>query len=168
MSKRNLKNESLMRLASYFSVATALLLIGVKLISFFYTNSLAILSSLMDSGLDLLASYGFQFNNFFFLGIGTGISRFVNKSASAPLFVNARINMLNRHISPVLDCKTGAILGNINGLYFDFGLGVRIATQKKSAIYVLATFIGQCNTGTISAAKDLTNLRYGVKLGYEF
>ena len=119
-------------------------------------------------GLDLLASYGFQFNNFFFLGIGTGISRFVNKSASAPLFVNARINMLNRHISPVLDCKTGAILGNINGLYFDFGLGVRIATQKKSAIYVLATFIGQCNTGTISAAKDLTNLRYGVKLGYEF
>ncbi len=56
MSKRNLKNESLMRLASYFSVATALLLIGVKLISFFYTNSLAILSSLMDSGLDLLAS----------------------------------------------------------------------------------------------------------------
>lgn len=56
MSKRNLKNESLMRLASYFSVGTALLLIGVKLVSFFYTNSLAILSSLMDSGLDLLAS----------------------------------------------------------------------------------------------------------------
>ena len=56
MSKRKIKNESLMRLASYFSVGTALLLIGVKAVSFFYTNSLAILSSLMDSGLDLLAS----------------------------------------------------------------------------------------------------------------
>lgn len=56
MPKRKMKNESLMRLASYFSVGTALLLIGVKLVSFFYTNSLAILSSLMDSGLDLLAS----------------------------------------------------------------------------------------------------------------
>ncbi len=53
---RKLKNESLMRLASYFSVGTALLLIGVKLMSFFYTHSLAILSTLMDSGLDLLAS----------------------------------------------------------------------------------------------------------------
>ncbi len=56
MQKITIKNESLMRLASYFSVGTALLLIGVKLVSFFYTNSLAILSSLMDSGLDLLAS----------------------------------------------------------------------------------------------------------------
>ena len=32
MSKGNLKNESLMRLASYFSVATALLLIGVVVV----------------------------------------------------------------------------------------------------------------------------------------
>ena len=119
-------------------------------------------------GLDLLASYGYQFNNFFFLGMGTGISRFVNKSVSVPLFVNARVNMLNRHVSPVFDCKTGGIVGNINGLYIDLGLGVRIAIKKKSAVYALATFIGQCNTGDISAAKDLTNFRYGVKIGYEF
>ncbi len=46
----------LMRLASYCSVATALGLIVVKIISFFMTNSLALLSSLMDSGLDLGAS----------------------------------------------------------------------------------------------------------------
>lgn len=50
------KQEQLMRLASYCSVGTALLLVVVKIISFFLTNSLAVLSSLMDSGLDLGAS----------------------------------------------------------------------------------------------------------------
>ncbi len=52
-----LSTASLMRLASYFSVLTALLLIGVKLCAFFVTNSLALLSSLMDSCLDLGASF---------------------------------------------------------------------------------------------------------------
>ena len=46
----------LMRLASYCSIAIALILIIVKIVSFFMTNSLALLSSLMDSGLDLGAS----------------------------------------------------------------------------------------------------------------
>ena len=48
--------ERLMRLASYCSVLTALLLVVIKIVSFFMTHSLAILSSLMDSGLDLGAS----------------------------------------------------------------------------------------------------------------
>mgnify|MGYP004641884327 CR=1 FL=1 len=48
--------QQLMRWASYCSVATAIGLIIVKIISFFMTNSLALLSSLMDSGLDLGAS----------------------------------------------------------------------------------------------------------------
>ena len=48
--------HQLMRLASYCSVFTALILIFIKIISFFMTHSLALLSSLMDSGLDLGAS----------------------------------------------------------------------------------------------------------------
>lgn len=48
--------QQLIRFASYCSVATAIILIIVKIISFFMTNSLSLLSSLMDSGLDLGAS----------------------------------------------------------------------------------------------------------------
>ena len=48
--------QQLIRVASYCSVATALILIVVKIFSFFMTNSLSLLSSLMDSGLDLGAS----------------------------------------------------------------------------------------------------------------
>lgn len=54
---RNLSNAKLMRLASYLSVATALFLIVFKFISYLQTHSLAILSSLMDSCLDLGASF---------------------------------------------------------------------------------------------------------------
>ncbi len=49
--------ERLMRLASYCSVSVALLLAVIKVFSFFMTNSLAVLSSLMDSCLDLGASF---------------------------------------------------------------------------------------------------------------
>ncbi|MBO5997547.1 MAG: cation diffusion facilitator family transporter [Alphaproteobacteria bacterium] len=50
------KQQQLMRLASYCSVAMAVVLIIVKVISFFMTNSLSLLSGLFDSGLDLGAS----------------------------------------------------------------------------------------------------------------
>ena len=48
--------EFLMRLASYCSVGTALVLVVVKIIAFYVTNSLALLSSMFDSGLDMGAS----------------------------------------------------------------------------------------------------------------
>lgn len=46
----------LMRFATYAAVGTALMLIIVKAIAFLVTNSVALLSSLMDSVLDLMAS----------------------------------------------------------------------------------------------------------------
>lgn len=56
MKKKQLSRETLMRLASYASIVVALTLIVVKLCAFWATNSLAMLSSLFDSGLDLGAS----------------------------------------------------------------------------------------------------------------
>jgi len=46
----------LMRWATYASVSTALLLIVVKLIAWFITDSVSILATLLDSSLDVLAS----------------------------------------------------------------------------------------------------------------
>ena len=56
MQKRKSSKQRLMKIASYCSILTALGLIIIKVISFFMTNSLALLSSLMDSGLDIGAS----------------------------------------------------------------------------------------------------------------
>jgi ferrous-iron efflux pump FieF len=50
------RNARLMRLATYASVAVAVVLILVKTVAWFMTDSVAILSSLIDSWLDALAS----------------------------------------------------------------------------------------------------------------
>ena len=51
------RKDILLKRASFFSISTALLLIGLKGGIFLMTHSVAILSSLADSGLDLFASF---------------------------------------------------------------------------------------------------------------
>lgn len=53
---RKMDNASLRRLASLASVGVAASLIIAKIAAYFYTDSVALLSSLVDSGVDLLAS----------------------------------------------------------------------------------------------------------------
>lgn len=52
----NAPPSRLMRMATYAAVATAVMLIIVKTVAFLITNSVALLSSLMDSVLDLFSS----------------------------------------------------------------------------------------------------------------
>jgi len=49
-------NDRLRRLATYASVSVAITLIAAKLIAYFMTDSVAMLSSLLDSTIDLIAS----------------------------------------------------------------------------------------------------------------
>lgn len=51
-----LSNENLRRITSYASIFVATSLIAAKLVTYFLTGSVALLSSLVDSGVDLLAS----------------------------------------------------------------------------------------------------------------
>src|ERR1700733_7924321 len=50
------EDAMLRRVATYASVSVAIILIIFKLAAFFYTNSVAMLSSLLDSTIDLIAS----------------------------------------------------------------------------------------------------------------
>ncbi len=50
------KNQKLMKMATYYSVATAILIIIIKIIAWIYTDSLSLLASLADSVLDVIAS----------------------------------------------------------------------------------------------------------------
>jgi len=49
-------NDRLRRLATYASIAVATILIAAKLLAYFMTDSVAMLSSLLDSTIDLIAS----------------------------------------------------------------------------------------------------------------
>jgi len=50
------ETDTLLRLATYASTATAVLLIGVKLVAWFMTGSLSVMASLVDSLMDAAAS----------------------------------------------------------------------------------------------------------------
>jgi ferrous-iron efflux pump FieF len=51
-----MSNDRLRRLATYASIGVAVVLIGAKLVAWFVTDSVAMLSSLLDSTIDLLSS----------------------------------------------------------------------------------------------------------------
>jgi len=52
----NEKHGNLMKLATYFSVATAFVIIIIKVTAWIYTDSLSVLASLADSILDVISS----------------------------------------------------------------------------------------------------------------
>jgi len=56
MSKQQSDTARLMRWATYASVSTALILILVKIVAWFITDSVSVLATLLDSSLDVLAS----------------------------------------------------------------------------------------------------------------
>ena len=127
-------------------------------------------------GIDILTSHGFQFNNFFFLGGGAGITECTETNIMVPIFANMRINILNRRISPVIDIKGGYAVGDHDGAYISANIGVRIGLKKrvKSAMYVMAemSYIGDSDqVGFIEESlnnKDLQCERFMLRIGYEF
>lgn len=127
-------------------------------------------------GIDVLTTHGFQFNNFFFLGGGAGITECTETNIMVPIFANMRINILNRRISPVIDIKGGYAVGDHDGAYISANIGVRIGLKKrvKSAMYVMAemSYIGDSDqVGFIEESlnnKDLQCERFMLRVGYEF
>ncbi len=127
-------------------------------------------------GIDILTSHGFQFNNFFFLGGGAGITECTETNIMVPIFANMRTNILNRRISPVIDIKGGYAVGDHDGAYISANIGVRIGLKKrvKSAMYVMAemSYIGDSEqVGFIEESlnnKDLQCERFMLRVGYEF
>ena len=108
-------------------------------------------------------SVGYQFNNFFFLGIGLGADyHTIENEWSLPLFAQARVNFLNKKISPFFDFRYGGSPINEKEGFCDTGLGVRIATTTQHAIYTgiyLHLGLGDDLRGYSSS---------GLRVGYEF
>lgn len=109
---------------------------------------------------------GYQFNNFFFLGAGTGVAYLTNTNKiGMPFFGNARVNILNRRYSPFLEVKMGKVVGFDNDLYTSGSIGVRMMLKNKKAINfgVEASAIFE-----IFGSDGNDSLGVGIKLGYEF
>ena len=86
-------------------------------------------------------SHGYQANNFFYLGGGTGVHIYSQYGALVPFFANLRINILNKKITPVIDCKVGYSVGRFYGTYFSGTIGLRFSLGGKKAVYALGELL---------------------------
>ena len=62
---------------------------------------------------------GYQFNNFFFLGGGLGLLRYIDgKKTMMPIFAGISINLLNnKRVMPFLQARLGTVVGEWVGVY---------------------------------------------------
>ena len=113
-------------------------------------------------------SAGYQFNNFFFLGAGLGADYYLTiKDWSMPIFAQARVNFLNKKITPFFDFRFGYSAFGNESFFYDFGLGARVAISTKHALYAGATFYFQ-SSDSDNEFQGKTFTTIGLRVGYEF
>lgn len=113
---------------------------------------------------EFTTSHGYQTNNFFYLGGGTGVHIYSQYGALVPFFANLRINILNKKITPIIDCKVGYSVGRFYGTYFSGTIGLRFSLGGKKAVYALGELLSiqmddRCDDGYG---------KIGIRVGYEF
>lgn len=83
-------------------------------------------------------SVGYQLSPRFYLGAGANLIYFSRqKQAGIPVFVDFRVNILNRAISPIVGMKTGwSFIGDLNGFHLNPYTGCRFGLNNKLALHV--------------------------------
>ena len=117
---------------------------------------------------------GYQFNNFFFLGGGLGLLRYIDgKKTMMPIFAETSINLLNnKRVMPFLQARLGTVVGEWGGVYYSAICGVRLKVAQRYAVslslimsdhFDVESFINDQDDGISWFARSL-----GIKLGFEF
>ena len=117
---------------------------------------------------------GYQFNNFFFLGGGLGLLRYIDgKKTMMPIFAETSINLLNnKRVMPFLQARLGTVVGEWGGVYYSAICGVRLKVAQRHAVslslimsdhFDVESFINDQDDGISWFARSL-----GIKLGFEF
>ena len=117
---------------------------------------------------------GYQFNNFFFLGGGLGLLRYIDgKKTMMPIFAETSINLLNnKRVMPFLQARLGTVVGEWGGVYYSAICGVRLKVAQRHAVslslimsdhFDVESFINDQDDGITRFARSL-----GIKLGFEF
>lgn len=98
---------------------------------------------------------GYQFNNFFYMGLGTGID-FWKHTAFVPLYLNLSVNMMQTRVAPTAflnlgwgfkwylssrpEITTRVIHATNQGPMGEAGLGVRIQLTDKVTMLIAGTY----------------------------
>ena len=113
--------------------------------------------------LSLLATVGWQFNPYFFVGIGSGENYFTDSHQySIPIYTDIRLN----NKSLFVDVKTGFSISDIEGFYCSPSFGCRVGTKNNTAFTFSLGFEYQKSNSLIDGSYHAYGLT--TKFGFEF
>lgn len=127
-----------------------------------------------DGVISLSTSHGYQFNPYFFLGAGVGLDyHFGWETVFIPIFADARVNFMDRKITPFFDLKIGYSVADGQGFYMNPSVGVNFGFSPR---FGLNASIGYNLQRTElffyspwwSASEDITVGGISIKVGVEF
>lgn len=113
-------------------------------------------------------SVGYQFNPYFFLGVGTGVGvSTMNKQTltTVLLYGHTRVNITKTRISPYIDFRGGSLFVDGKGLFISPSVGVSMPVSKWIAINFALTYMA--NISSTNGASQ-TKHAWGTRFGFEF
>lgn len=88
-----------------------------------------------EGRIELQTAHGYQFNPYFFAGIGAGVSYYHESDVfSVPLFADFRgsVPVGSGKVSPFLDLKIGYAVTDVEGFFFSPSVGVRVGLSERA------------------------------------
>ncbi len=92
-----------------------------------------------EGRIEVSTAHGYQFNQYFFAGVGVGFNYFHDgSSCNLPIFADFRGTMplTDSKIAPFLDFKVGYSVLDVEGFYCSPSIGIRVATSGKSGFNI--------------------------------
>ena len=97
-----------------------------------------------DGLVSVSSTHGYQFNPYFFLGVGVGVNYHFNWSTVfIPVYADARGYFMNNDIAPFIGLKVGYSVFDGMGFYFNPSVGVRFIATSKLGLNLSIGFIMQ-------------------------
>lgn len=80
-------------------------------------------------------THGYQFNPYFFAGVGAGYSYYTDGSVSSiPIFADFKAGFPINRITPFFDFKIGYSVLDVDGFYLSPSVGARFATGARTGV----------------------------------
>lgn len=135
-------------------------------------------SQLSPRTIEVTTSHGYQFNQHFFIGAGTGFDftgycswgnvsghpyEYRESQADIPVFFNLRTNLTKTRFCPFVDARIGAYVNNEGGMYVNEALGCRCAINETFGVSFAFGYVARKVT-----AQSLVLESYGAHLFYSY
>lgn len=93
----------------------------------------------LESGMNFSTSHGYQFNPYFYTGVGVGVSLLASDTKTyyaIPVFADFRFNFLNNSITPFIGVKVGYSFNDseLEGWYIAPAVGCRFSINRNLAV----------------------------------